>query len=599
MTSKKHNRISRWTDSLIARTLMAAALALAALSTTGMAQPCTYTPLSPPGKVYPLFDYTLANGGALPQSFLYGMEEDAISMTIADGASAGVAPNQVRIVLTSNPYVTWRKEIVEWSGRWGRGSVVSTQDGNHGPSSMTLTLDTCAGGVDTIVFRKAKIFGVMFDMYHLEIGNFSRILRGKVVTFHWVVDTNIQNPYPMVSKSPFVPVGSTRRTTDIALTGPAGWTTLPVASSIGDGNFRVTNHPIVGFAGWASDPQAVKLTGDFNGDGWGDIALTGPAGWNTLPVAYSQGDGKFRVINAFVGAIAIEASDPQAAKLTGDFDGDGRTDIAVVGASSGAISLARPNADGGFYGSSWIYSDFTSWASNPQVVKLTGDFNGDGKTDIALTGGAGWNTLPVAFSNGDGTFHVTNLPVGTFASLASNTQAAKLTGDFNGDGRTDIALTGGAGWGWLPVAFSNGDGTFNISYSPAGWFPSWASDPQATKLTGDFNGDGRTDIALTGGASWNSLPIAFSNGNGTFYVTNFDVGGFASWASDPQAVKLTGDFNGDGRTDIALTGPGYWNTLPVAFSNGNGYFTVTNKDVGAFASWASYQNAAKLTRDFN
>ncbi|MCI0421992.1 MAG: VCBS repeat-containing protein, partial [Acidobacteria bacterium] len=413
MTSRKHNRISRWTDSLIAKTLVAAALALTALSTTGIAQWCRYTPKSPPGKVYPLFDYQLANGGSLPQTFTYQMEEDTITMTIADGASAGVAPYQVRIVLTSAPSVTWRKEIQEWTGLWGRGSVVATQGGDHGPAFMTLTPATCDGGVDTIVFRKAKLYGVMFDMYHLEVGNFSRILRGKVVTFNWVGDTNIQNPYPMPCTSPCVPLGVTRRTTDIALTGPAGWTTLPVASSIGDGNFRVTNHPIGDFAIWASTPQAVKLTGDFNGDSRGDIALTGPAGWQSLPVAFSNGNGTFTETNAFVG-------------------------------------------------------DFAGWASHPQAVKLTGDFNGDRKTDIALTGVAGWNTLPVAFSNGDGTFNVTNLPVGVFASLASDTQAAKLTGDFNGDGWTDIALTGGTGWYMLPVAYSNGNGTFNVTTSPVG-----------------------------------------------------------------------------------------------------------------------------------
>src|SRR5262249_15760165 len=218
---------------------------------------------------------------------------------------------------------------------------------------------------------------------------------------------------------------------------------------------------------------------------------------------------------------------------------------------------------------------------------LTGDFNGDGKTDIALTGVSGWNTLPVAFSNGDGSFNVTNLPISDFAGLASNLQAQKLVGDFNGDGKTDIALTGVSGWNTLPVAFSNGDGSFNVTNLPISDFAGFASNLQAKKLVGDFNGDGKADIALTGPSSWNTLPVALSNGNGSFNVTNLFIGDFASWSSDPQAKKLVGDFNGDGKADIALTGPSSWNTLPVALSNGNGSFTVTNTFIGNFASLSS------------
>jgi hypothetical protein len=106
------------------------------------------------------------------------------------------------------------------------------------------------------------------------------------------------------------------------------------------------------------------------------------------------------------------------------------------------------------------------------------------------------------------------------------------------------------------------------------------------------------DIALTGVPGWNTVPVALSNGNGSFTITNHYVGDFGSWSSTPSAVKLTGDFNADGRTDIALTGVYGWNTLPVAFSNGNGSFTITNHYVGDFASWSSFPAAAKLTGNF-
>src|SRR5947209_2269958 len=84
--------------------------------------------------------------------------------------------------------------------------------------------------------------------------------------------------------------------------------------------------------------------------------------------------------------------------------------------------------------------------------------------------------------------------------------------------RSDIALVGGAGWGSIPVACSNGNGTFNVTNDAVPSFPVWAATPGVEALTGDFNGDGRTDIALVGGAGWASIPVAFSLGSGAFNV---------------------------------------------------------------------------------
>ena len=67
-------------------------------------------------------------------------------------------------------------------------------------------------------------------------------------------------------------------------------------------------------------------------------------------------------------------------------------------------------------------------------------------------------------------------------------------------------------------------------------------------------------------AGWNTLPVAFSQGNGNFSVTNQFIGDFASWAANPNVNVLTGNFNGDSKTDVALVNQSAgWNTLPVAF----------------------------------
>ena len=176
-----------------------------------------------------------------------------------------------------------------------------------------------------------------------------------------------------------------------------------------------------------------------------------------------------------------------------------------------------------------------------------------------------------------GSFAVTSIPVSNFAGWAATANAKILVGDFNGDGKADVAITGPSGWNNLPVAFSNGDGTFNITNQPITNFNGWASTANATPLVGNFSGDGKADIALTGPSGWNNMPVAFSNGDGTFKVTNDTVGNFNIWAATQNAKPLVGDFNGDGKTDVALSGPAGWNNLPVAFSNGDGTFNVTNQ----------------------
>jgi hypothetical protein len=327
---------------------------------------------------------------------------------------------------------------------------------------------------------------------------------------------------------------------DLALTGGVGWNSVPVAFSNGDGSFRVTNSMVANFPTYAAQTGARPGCGDINGDGLADLVLTGGVGWNTVPVAFSMGDGSFRVTNTAVANFPIYATQ----------------------------------------------------GSTPVVE----DFDHDGKADIALTGGPGWGTIPVAFSNGDGSFKVTNLNVANFPTYAAQTGAKPVAGDFNGDGRADLALTGGVGWGTVPVAFSNGDGTFNVTNTTVANFPVYATQGGAVPVAGDFNGDGKEDIALSGGGpGWNSIPVAFSNGDGSFNVTNTMVPNFPVYATQSGAQLVAADFDGDDKADLALTGGAGWATIPVAFSNGDGSFRVTNTNVANFPVYATQPGAKPVS----
>lgn len=354
---------------------------------------------------------------------------------------------------------------------------------------------------------------------------------------------------------------------DIVLTGVSGWATLPVAFSNGDGSFNVTNAAAGSFPAWAASTSSKTLLGDYNGDGKTDLAITGPNGWGSVPVAFSNGNGTFNVVNAPIANFAAWAATSNAKPLLGDFNGDGRTDIALTGPNAwGSLPVAFSNGNGTFNVTNAAIVNFAAWAATANAEPLTGDFNGDGKADIALAGVNAWGSMPVAFSNGNGTFNVTNAAVGSFAAWAATANATRIARDFNGDGKTDVALTGPNGWTTLPVAFSNGNGTFNVTNAAIVNFAGWAALTNVKALGGRYNSGKSSDIALTGASGWGTIPVAFSNNNGTFNVTNGAAPGFAVWAATTGAIPLQADFNGDGRTDIALTGPTAWSTIPVAFS---------------------------------
>ncbi|GGG69639.1 hypothetical protein GCM10011374_37630 [Kocuria dechangensis] len=113
---------------------------------------------------------------------------------------------------------------------------------------------------------------------------------------------------------------------------------------------------------------------------------------------------------------------------------------------------------------------------------------------------------------------------------------------------------------------------------------------------------GRTDIALVRQQpGWNTIPVAFAQPNGNWQVTNGAAPNFiADWAHAPGVRVITGDFNNNGRTDIALVRqtPG-WNTIPVAFSQGNGTWQITNRAAPNFiASWAPTPGVQVVTGNF-
>jgi hypothetical protein len=406
------------------------------------------------------------------------------------------------------------------------------------------------------------------------------------------------------------------RTNDIALAGLPGWPGIDLAVSNGDCSFNATTYANATLASWASAPNVARLAGDFNGDGHTDIALVGGGAWTLAKIAFSNGDGTFNLLQGAAPNFIKWATSSSAARLVGDFDGDGQSDIALVGDPNWhTMPVAFSNGDASFRVTNAAPPlHFAELAMRAGVTKLVGDFNGDGRSDIALVGDPRWHTIPIAFSRGDGSFRVGNvahvllaLPAegmaGNFGLDWAPYAAERIVGDFNGDGRDDIALIGNSTWHTIPVAFSDGFEAFRITNGEVGRFAAWAALPGVTRLVGDFNGDGRADIALVSvptSMTAGTLPIAFSNGDGTFRVTTteFPDGGFRIWAGTPNVHPIMGDFNRDGYADIALTGGAGWFTIPCALSRGDGSFVVHNAptNLATFAARSAEAGANRTLR---
>ena len=392
----------------------------------------------------------------------------------------------------------------------------------------------------------------------------------------------------------------------IALIGVSGWNTIPLATTPFNGVWKITNNTAGQFPAFAAQSGVKPVTGNFSGLGWTAIALLGGPGWNTIPVAFPRPGGYWTVTNQTAAGFSGWSQEPGATALTGDFAGTGKTAIALTGGAGwNTMPLALSNGDGTWTVSNLgpepgSFTQFPQGAAQSGVTAVAGDFSygGTPRPGIALVGGLDWDTVPVAFAQmgPGGTWLATNPYVGEFGGWAAQPGVRVVTGKFSNSGLTDIALLG-PGWGTIPVAFANPEGGWTVTNQPAPQFPQWGTTPGVTVVTGRFSNNGLTDIALLGSPFWDTIPVAFANGDGSWSVTNQPVKDFPGLSSEWDVTAVPCDFSSPSRwTTIALTGGSDWSSIPIAVSsgNGNGNWSVNQNQVISFPGWAATSGATAL-----
>jgi hypothetical protein len=295
----------------------------------------------------------------------------------------------------------------------------------------------------------------------------------------------------------------------------------------------------------AGDGPWGLVTGDFNGDGRPDIAVANHSGptpgtfANGVNVLIAKADGTFQSAVNYPGGIG------PTHLLSADLNLDGKLDLATANSESKSLSVLLGNGNGTFQ-SAVNYS----LSDRPDSV-IAADFNRDGFPDLAAS--IRGNTISVLIGSGNGSF---GSPVSF--QVAGGPQAL-VAGDFNRDGKLDILSTSGPTRA-VSVLLGNGDGTFHaaINSSTGG-----NSEPSSVVL-GDFNRDDKIDLGVAS-LSPPSLNIMLGNGDGTFALPSYQTASI-----NTPADLAAGDFNGDGKLDLVSSGVFIGPDASVFLGNGNG-----------------------------
>lgn len=380
-----------------------------------------------------------------------------------------------------------------------------------------------------------------------------------------------------------------------------------VYNNAGNGDFDTPT--VVEAVSAASIPSTARgtATADIDGDGDLDVAVAyNLVLFYTGGISILLGNGN----GTFSASVAYPSPLPAIYVKLADLDGDGRPDLLWADDAPPYGVKTRLNLGSGSFG------PITNWSMNTcgngEVAAI--DVDNDGDLDIALCEYGGCPGVPnsglrvfIRKNNGDATFQA------PYSHLVSGFPERVHGADVNGDGRTDLLVTGNS---WIDVCLGNGGGTFQPPLPAAcDWGPKGF-------CVADFDTDGALDIATTNfgdlGSGGESVSFLRGNGNGTFQPP---VTRTASYSATYGGVRdiVAGDADGDGDLDVMASNYGSldvsyyenlaggsfasqvrygtgWNTLGLAFGDFTGDGRGDLLTQVSFGAWLNFRPALVLLR---
>jgi uncharacterized repeat protein (TIGR01451 family) len=328
--------------------------------------------------------------------------------------------------------------------------------------------------------------------------------------------------------------------------------------------------------------------GDFNGDGKLDIAVVN-IGSNNVSILLGNGDGTFQAAKNF------DVGNSMTGIALGDFNGDGKLDVAVFlpgdpnTLTAGEVRILFGNGDG------TLQAPKVTVLTSSAVNFAAGDFNSDKKPDLIVCNvdSSTGVSLEILIGNGDGTFQA---PLAV-QSVAMSTNFG--VADFNKDGKPDLAIATSEG---VQVLLGKGDGTFQ----PGSTATITNGFAVQTFLTTDVNGDGAADLIVDSrqskscglGCSSTTQHVStfLAQGNGAFGSEQIFYTGIAQrtlFSSSSSLISnvLIGDFNADGKADVGDVVKNF----EVRLGDGDGSFAAPIPVVGTVCETAVHDlNGDKL-----
>ncbi len=394
----------------------------------------------------------------------------------------------------------------------GKPDLAVANFNNSEAGSVSVLLNDTAAGATTPSFAAAVTFTVGIGSVSVAVGDFNGD-----------------------GKSDIVVANFTNETVSVLLNTTATGATTPSFAT-----------PVTFGSGGQSDSVAV---GDFNGDGRPDLAVANGATFSGTVSVLLDTTATGATTPSFATQQTFGVDPDAAAVAVGDFNGDGRPDLAVANLGDNTASVLLDTTTTGATAASFALQKTFAVGVNPLFVAV-GDFNGDGRLDLTVANQSDGTVSVLLNTTPTGASAPTFAAQTTFAVGASPHWVA--VGDFNGDGKPDIAVANtSAGTASVLLDTTAAGATVPAFAAQTTFAVGGGPDSVAA---GDFNGDGETDLAVAN-FSDHTASVLLNTTTPLTAVPTFAGQQTFTAGSFPASVAV-GDFNGDGKPDLAVADSG-------------------------------------------